>query len=183
MKSIYIVLTKSESLPSRLINFFTRDKYTHASISFDEDFRVMYSFARKYPHTPLPAGLVEERVDSGFWKHQQNIPCAVMKIDVSDRTYFRVKYTVSEMLDRRDEFKYSLIGLLMCGMNIEADIPNNYFCSQFVAHVLAKSGAIKFDKPETLIHPADFYTMDKFSRVYEGKLFGISAKKRDLPSA
>lgn len=180
MKSIYIILTKSESLPSKLITFFTHDKYTHASIAFDRDLRVMYSFARKYTHLPLPAGLVEERVDSGFWKNQQNIPCAVLKIDADDKTFFRLKYKIRKMLDRKDDFKYSLIGLIMCGMNIETDIPNNFFCSQFVAHVLAQSGAAEFDKPESLIHPSDFYSMDKFICIYEGKLHALKTKQRDL---
>lgn len=173
MKNVYIILTKSESVPSRLIGLFTHEKFTHSSIAFEDDLSVMYSFARKYSRLPLPAGLVEEKTDCGFYKNQQDIPCAVLKLKVSDKIYFRMKYKVREMMNRRDDYKYSILGLLMCGMNIAADIPDSYFCSQFVAFVLSESGAVEFDKPASLMHPTDFYRMKEFSRIYEGKLFGI----------
>lgn len=173
MKNVFIILTKSESVPSRLIGFFTHDKFTHSSIAFEDDLRVMYSFARKYSYLPLPAGLVEEQTDRGFYKKQKDIPCAVLKLKVPDKVYYRMKYKVREMMNRRDDYKYSVLGLLMCGMNIAVDIPDHYFCSQFVAYVLSESGAMEFDKPASLIHPSDFYRMKQFSRIYEGKLVGI----------
>ena len=57
--SIYILLTRSGTWFSRLIHLVTSDCYTHASIGLDGPSGPFYSFARKYEHFALPAGLVE----------------------------------------------------------------------------------------------------------------------------
>ena len=57
MKSIYLLLTKSDTYVSKTIGLATSDKYTHISISFEETLEPLYSFARKYKRTPLPAGI------------------------------------------------------------------------------------------------------------------------------
>ena len=137
MKSIYLILTRSTSAVSRLIGHFTDEPYTHVSIALEPKSRIMYSFARKYARLPLPAGLVEEHMDGGFYRDQGNIPCAVLRMDVDDRVYYRAKDRICDMLVRREEFRYSVLGLLACKMGIPAEIPGYYFCSQFVAEILA----------------------------------------------
>jgi inositol transport system substrate-binding protein len=68
MKSIYILLTKSDTYVSKIIGLVTDDHYTHASISFEENLQPMYSFSRKFVHSPLPAGLRVEPLQQGFYK-------------------------------------------------------------------------------------------------------------------
>ena len=46
MKRIYILLTKTKSVPSRIIGLFTRAAYTHAAIAFEDEPEVFYSFSR-----------------------------------------------------------------------------------------------------------------------------------------
>ena len=79
-RSIYILLTKSDTCISKIINLTTADRYTHASISFEENLQPMYSFARKYVHFPLPAGLRHEPLDEGFFKRYSYIPCALYEL-------------------------------------------------------------------------------------------------------
>jgi len=123
MKSIYLILTRSTSAASRLIGHFTDEPYTHVSIAFEPKSRIMYSFARKYARLPLPAGLVEEHMDGGFYRNQGNIPCAVLRLDVDERTWRRARDRVCDMFVRREEFRYSVLGLLACKMGIPAEIP------------------------------------------------------------
>lgn len=52
MKSIYILLTKSDTYISKIIRLTTDDTYTHASISFTEDLEPLYSFGRLQPDMP-----------------------------------------------------------------------------------------------------------------------------------
>ena len=59
-RTVYILLTRSGTWFSRLIHLATQDSYTHASIGLDGPGGPFYSFARKYRHLALPAGLVEE---------------------------------------------------------------------------------------------------------------------------
>jgi len=162
MKSIYLILTRSTSVPSRLIGHFTDEPYTHVSIAFEPYSGVMYSFARKYAHFPLPAGLVEEHMDDGFYRYQGNIPCAVLRLDVDSKTWYRARNRVGDMMNRRKEYRYSVFGLLACKLGIEAEIPGQYFCSQFVAEILEQTCGVKLPCPPSLMHPADYLEMDCF---------------------
>ena len=51
MKTIYILLTKSETILSKIVHFVTADAYTHASIAFDENLQTLYSSSRKNGRT------------------------------------------------------------------------------------------------------------------------------------
>lgn len=178
MKSIYILLTRSTSLPSKLIGLFTSEPFTHVSIAFDSELTVMYSFARKYASLPLPAGLTEERIDRGFYRKQGDIPCALLRMDVTDKVYYRAKNKVLNMLQCREDYTYSIIGLLMCHLHIPLEMPNRYFCSQFVSMILAESGALKLPKPAALMHPSDFCTMEGFRVLYLGGLCDLRVRRR-----
>lgn len=170
MKNIYIILTCSASLPSRLIRFCTGETYTHVSIAFDDDIRAMYSFARRYASLPLPAGLVEEHIDGRFYRNQGNIPCRVLTMTVTNREYHTLKSTVYNMLCRADEYRYSIVGLLFCKFRIPLEIPGYFFCSQFVAKLLGDSGIVPLPKHPSLMHPADFLDIDGFTCLFDGGL-------------
>lgn len=170
MKSIYLLLTRSTSLPSRLIGLFTSEPFTHVSLAFDRELTVLYSFARKYPAFPLPAGLMEEHIDRGFYRKQGDIPCALLRMDVPDKIHSRAKTLVYNMFQHREDYGYSILGLLFCRLRIPFDIPNRYFCSQFVSTVLTDSGALTLPKPASLMHPFDFCSLDGLQLLYLGGL-------------
>ena len=46
-KNIYILLTNFHDGGSKLLHFITGNKYTHASIGFEEDINTFYSFVYK----------------------------------------------------------------------------------------------------------------------------------------
>ncbi|MBE6711348.1 MAG: hypothetical protein J6C42_09025 [Clostridia bacterium] len=175
MKFLYLLLTRSTSLPSRLIGLFTSEPFTHISLAFDRELTVLYSFARKYPAIPLPAGLMEEHIDRGFYRKQGDIPCALLRIAVPEKIYFHAQTLVYNMLQRREDYTYSILGLLLCRMHISLDRPNRYFCSQFVGTVLAQSGALELPKPASLMHPFDFCSLREsgLELLYLGGLDGV----------
>lgn len=47
MKTIYILLTRSGTLLSKLVYAVTGASYTHASMAFDEELDCLYSSTRK----------------------------------------------------------------------------------------------------------------------------------------
>ncbi len=61
-KKIYIVLTRTNTILSRMIGFIKDDEYTHASISLDRHLSKMYSFGRKYTYNPFVGFLCSEFV-------------------------------------------------------------------------------------------------------------------------
>lgn len=178
MKSIYLLLTRSSSLPSKLIGLFTNEPFTHVSIAFDRELTAMYSFARKYPAFPLPAGLMEEHISDGFYRKQNALPCALLRTDVPDNIYSRAETLVYNMFQRRDEYAYSILGLLFCRFHIPLAFPDRYFCSQFVGTVLAESGALELPKPASLMHPFDFCSVDGLDVLYLGSLDGLPSKQK-----
>lgn len=56
MKTIYILLTRSGTLLSKLVYAVTGASYTHASMAFDEELNCLYSSTRKNGYTMFPAG-------------------------------------------------------------------------------------------------------------------------------
>ena len=168
-RTIYILLTRSGTWFSRLIHFATRDDYTHASIGLDGPAGPFYSFARKHEHFALPAGLVEERVTVS----RQADPCCLYELRVSEETYAQLRRRLSGMYRQREEYHYNLLGALSCGLNLPLARRRHYFCSQFVADLLAQCGAVALPKPPALLRPADFCSLRGLRPVHRGVLAGL----------
>ncbi|MBE5964325.1 MAG: hypothetical protein E7252_05240 [Lachnospira sp.] len=170
MKSIYILLTRSDSCVSRIIGLVTADNYTHVSISFDKSLQTLYSFARKYVRTPLPAGMIKEELDSGFLGKHNYIPCALYEIKVSDEAYAAAKKEVDDMAAHMDDYRFNIVGLFCCRMNIQLNRKRHYFCSQFVSKVLEKSKAVELPKPAALMRPSDYLDLEEMKCLFKGSI-------------
>lgn len=170
MKKIYILLTRSDTWISKLINLTTDDTYTHASISFEESLQPLYSFSRERIHMPLPAGLRSEPLNYGFFKKYNNIPCALYELQVSDVVYEAAKDEVNHMMAKKDSYRFSIIGLLLCRLNIPYHRRRHFFCSQFVSEVLARSHALHLPKDTSLMRPNDYTTIPKLLCRFRGRL-------------
>lgn len=168
-RTIYILLTRSGTWFSRLIHFATRDSYTHASIGLDGPSGPFYSFARKYRHFALPAGLVEEQVTV----HRRAIPCCLYSLTVSEDTYFRLRRQLRSMYAQREEYRYSVLGVFACYFNLSLQRRHHFFCSQFVAGLLEDCGAVELPKPPTLVRPVDLCQLKDLHPVHQGALEGI----------
>ena len=66
MKNIYLVLSQTRSILSRIISRATGDRYAHVSLSLSDDLDEMYSFGRVYAFTPIIGGFVREKRRSPF---------------------------------------------------------------------------------------------------------------------
>lgn len=172
-RTVYILLTRSGTCFSRLIHLATRDSYTHASIGLDGPSGPFYSFARKYEHLALPAGLVEERVSGGCRPARRLTPCCLYELRVSEDAYLRLRRRLAAMYARREDYHYNLLGALACFFNLPLPRRRHYFCSQFVAGLLQECGAVALPKPPTLLRPADFCGMNALRPVHRGVLGGL----------
>lgn len=170
MKSIYILLTKSDTYVSKTIKLFTSDTYTHASISFSEDLQPLYSMSRKYVNTPLPAGLRTEPLDHGFFKKYDDIPCALYELRVSDEIYLSAKRDVEQMMSEATSYQFSVIGLLLCHLGIPFHRKHRLFCSEFVSEVLCRNNALCLPKDTSLMRPNDYTSIPELACRFEGRL-------------
>ena len=178
MKSIYILLTRSGTAISRVIALTTADPYTHASISFCRELKPLYSFSRKNPARPLPAGLREEPLTKGFFARYRYIPCALYELRVRDEVYETAKKTVEKMMCEQSKWQYSILGLPLCWLGIPFRRRYRYFCSQFVAEVLRQSEAIPLPKDPALMRPGDYTHLPGLSCRFEGDIDSLLRERQ-----
>lgn len=180
MKTIYIMLSRSDTMVSKMISALSECEYTHASIAFEKDMSPMYSFARK-GRMPLPAGLRLEYTDKGYYSEHGDIPCAVYELMVDDKAYYSAKRMVSEMMNQVDSYNYNVIGLLLCKLNISVyDREHHFFCSEFVGNVLTRSNALKLPKPPSLMRPNDYTNIPELSLCFQGKMEELARYCEDV---
>ena len=170
MKTIYILLTRSGTLLSKLVYFFTADRYTHASISFDECLQPLYSSARKNGETMFPAGPCREYFHRGFYKKHRHIPCALYALEVPEESYLQAQAEIQRIISRSDEYHFNILGLLLCRMNSPYNRKRNFFCSQFVAEILHRSEALALPKAPSIMRPSDYTRLEELECVYQGTL-------------
>ena len=176
MKTIYIMLTRTGSMVSKIVSFFTKTKYTHASLAFDEDLVELYSSGRKKGLKMFPAGPTQESLYRGFFGVKPFVPCAIYELPVSEEVYMKARKEIDYFIEHIDEYKFSALGIIACKLNIAWERKNKYFCSQFVAEILTRSGAVEFGKPNCLVHPRDYEKLKGIIKKYEGTIADIRRK-------
>ena len=169
-KSIYIVISKTSTLPSNVIKMWTKEPYAHTSLSFDIELNDMYSFARRKLHNPFYCGFIKEDITTGVFGRDVDTTCRVARLKVSSNSYKKMRKMINEFKKHDMDYKYNYLGIVGIMFNKAVEREYNYFCSQFVYHVLEKSVADTFDKKAGLVRPEDFRQWDKLELIYEGKL-------------
>ena len=181
MKTIYILLTRSGTILSRLVQIFTADPYTHASISFDYALQPLYSSARKNGETMFPAGPCTEVFHRGFYYKHRNIPCALYELEVSDEVYDAARAEAQRFAKNSDLYSFNILGLILCRLNIPFHRKDKYFCSQFVAEILDRSQALELPKDTSLMKPMDYTRLPQLRCCYRGLLRDLV--KNRIPAA
>lgn len=180
-KDLYIIFSRTGTLFSNVIAFFTQKEYSHVSISLDNSFKQMYSFGRKIPEKMLPAGFVEENLYDGVFAMFPNSRCLVYKVSITSEQYEAIKNELNTFISNKDDYKYNILGTATTLINKPLVRKNYYFCSQFVSEVLIKSGVYETDKLPELIQPMDLLEMPNKTLVYEGLINNDSVTEEYIP--
>ena len=168
MKKIYIVLTHTGTLLSRIITGYTRTKFSHVSISLNEELTEMYSFGRLKPYNPYIGGFIHEYIDKGTFKRFKNTKAKVYYLEVEDNQYEEIKEKIQKIEKNKQQYKSNRVGLFAAGFNFRIASKDAFYCAEFVKHVLEPAG-IKTQLPE-VIKPEDFKKIDGLKEIYNGKL-------------
>lgn len=169
MKKLYILLTRTPSIVSRTVRLMTADQFTHAAIAFDEDMQLLYSSARWDGETMFPCGPCRESLTRGFYARQK-IPCAVYELQVEDEVYQKAKEEVGRIIADQNRYHFNVIGLFLCYLHIPFRRKTYFFCSQFVAEILQRSGALELPRDPCLIRPSDYTRMRELQPSFLGYL-------------
>lgn len=170
LRKIYIVLTQTKTYPARAIRFYTNEPYAHASIAFDDNLDEMYSFARRGLYNPFNAGFIREYIDKGVFGRFSSTDCSIYQLRITNEQYMKLRSEIEIFNRNKDAYSYNYLGLIGAAFNIPVRSKYRYFCSQFVAYILEKSGIYIFDKNYALIKPGDIRINPFLETIYQGKL-------------
>ena len=167
VQEIYIVLTDTGTVLSKIIRRYTGCPLNHVSIAFDERLGEMYSFGRVQQRNPFSGGFVKERAGEGLLKDAQ---CAVFRFRVTEDEHRRIRARILEIERERDRYTYNFIGLIGVILNREICRKRAYFCSQFVVAMLASAGVKITDEPAWRTQARHFTQSSQLEPVYKGAL-------------
>lgn len=168
MKKIYIVLTHTGTLLSRIIKYYTKDEFSHSSLALDFDLNEMYSFGRLNPYNPFWGGFVHERINRGTFKRFYKTETTVYSMFVTDEQYKKLQDLINFFENTKDKYKFNVIGLFAAGFHQKIGSEHSFYCAEFVKYLLDEAG-IETNLPE-VIKPEDFKFLSGVTEVYSGKL-------------
>lgn len=175
---IYILLTDTGTILTRMIKCYTRKPYNHASIALDKELTEVYSFGRKTVSNPFIGGFVKEDIHSVLFS-QAN--CAIYSLSITNKQLQKMHHYIQEIASEKEKYRYNFLGLFGVALNMEIRRKNAYFCSQFVASVLKESKIIDMEERDlSFVKPTDLIEMANFQLVFEGSLIEYTNKEEPM---
>ncbi len=178
MKKIYIVLTHTGTVLSKIIKRFTKDEFSHSSIALDAELRKMYSFGRLRPNNPFIGGFVHEFIHKGTFRKFYNTQAKVFSLTVTEEQYEKLKNTIEHIQRERENYEFNVMGLFAAGINIKIGKEHAFYCAEFVKYVMEEAG-INTGLPN-IVKPEDFKKIEGLYQIYEGYLRDYSCPKVNL---
>lgn len=169
-QKIYVVISQTGTLPSKIIKKFTGAEYNHSSISLDSELKTMYSFARKFTYNPFWAGFVVESPNEGTFKRFSETKVVVLSIQVDEKQYKEIKRFLQEMYHNRNNYHYNYCGLMFAAFGICYRKRNHYYCSEFIKELLMRFKIARKEQFADITKPMDFLNSLDGKIVYCGKL-------------
>lgn len=179
-KEIFIVLTQTGTILSRVLKLLTGAKYNHSSISLEDDLSYMYSFGRKSPYNPFIGGFVKESTSTGTFKRFSNTDAAVLSIYVSEDKYKMMKSYLSQMYKNKKQYNYNYFGLFLAVFGIAFHKERCYYCSEFVRDILIQFDVVSKEFSPNIVKPIDFLQISEGEKIYTGKLKDYKKATREI---
>ena len=166
-RKVYLLLTDTGTLFTRMIKLYTKQCLNHASICFDSDLREVYSFGRKRPRNPFIGGFVKEDVKSELFR---NASCEIYVFTVTDKQYHNMILLIKEIERNQQLYRYNLLGLFAIALNKRLHRKHAFFCSHFVATILQEGRLLETTKHLSMITPQDLKKAGAHRLIYQGSL-------------
>ena len=142
-RTIVVLFTCYLDLFSRFLYHISRQGYTHAAISLEENSDYYYSFNAK--------GFRREHPKN--YKQRLRHKSAAFHLEISEESYQRIKEQLMEMESAAGQYHYTRLGVFCCLLHVAWQRKNHYFCSQFVSELLRLAEDIHLRKQPALYLP------------------------------
>ncbi len=169
-EQIYVVVTQTGTILSRLLKIITHAEYNHVSVSTDPTLNTIYSFGRKNPYNPFWGGFVMESPKFGTFKRFSETDAVVLAIPVSAELKDKMQTRLEEMYENKKEYHYDTLGLLLAGVKIPLERNNAYYCSSFVKYFLQEYDLAEEEVFGKFPKPIEFLDIKDGQVIYRGKL-------------
>lgn len=177
MKSIYIVVSQTGTILSRIIKFLKKREYNHVSIGMDRRLRYMFSYGRLNPYNTFIGGFVHESPYHGTFKRFKNTKAIVYEVKVTDEVYRDMVSYLCEMKRHPEIYRYNYMGLYLGAINVHYQPENHFYCSEFVRHMLVRYGLAERSEFKDIVEPSDFMDVIPEKKiVFQGLLSDYRTK-------
>lgn len=177
MKKLYIILTHTGTILSKIIRYWTKDEFSHVSIALDADLEEMYSFGRLNAYNAFWGSFVHEHINKGTFKRFKKTRAEVYSIFVTDEQYEKAKKTIAYFNKNKQKYKFNTLGLACVSINKRIIRKNKFYCAEFVKHILKVIGITEVNKLPIIIMPENFKQLEGMRLEYEGLLKKYKKKK------
>ncbi len=171
---LYIVVSQTGTILSRMLKIITGASYNHASVSLDQSLQTMYSFGRRNPYNPVWGGFVMESPRKGTFKRFSNTDAVVICLSISAAQYRAIMAYLTSMFYEREKYRYNYLGLILAAFHIRHLSKNRYYCSEFVKDLLIRFHVTDEEEFELITQPIHFLKIANGHVIYRGKLRNYS---------
>lgn len=178
MGNIYIIISQTGTMLSRLLKFITGAQYNHVSLGLSHDLKKMYSFGRKNAYNPFWGGFVTESADFGTFKRFSKTQVIVLRLKVGKQKQQEIAEQIKLMLSNKKKYGYNYLGLGLAGFKIAHKSENRYYCSEFVRDILQENGVEGSEILNPIVQPIHFLQIPEAHTVYSGRLSAYSSCSR-----
>ena len=167
---IYIVVTQTGTILSRMLKAITRASYNHVSLTLDPTLTAIYSFGRKNPYNPFIGGFVLESPHFGTFRRFSETEAVVLEISVTEEQKRLIEERLAEMYTNRHDYTYNTLGLLLASLKICYQPERSYYCSEFVRDILKEFNVVSPTDLPSIPEPIQFLKLASVREIYRGKL-------------
>lgn len=168
-KNLYIVVSQTGTIVSKIIQAVTRAKFCHVSVSLEENLATMYSFGRRYAYTPLFGGFIKETPQTGVFKRYPKTETVIFAFPLTGENYTKLHARLEEMDKNKKGWRYNYLGAILASVRKRYVKQGRYYCSEFIRELLLSHQLTDKILPEVML-PKDFLSLFTENEVYRGRL-------------
>ena len=186
---LYVILYANKGIVGDVIRNFTKEPYSHSSISFDTSMNNIYTFGQRIvlndgtsdpnSYTKKMGASIESFTKCiGKFSYPSFAKVAIYVTYFSEENMNLVKQYVNAIFSNPDNYKYNATGLVKYALGQSSESETKMFCSQFVANIL-KIGGINLTKQSSLYSPYSLIKSENIIDVWTGFIGNYDKKIAD----
>ncbi len=170
MRNVYIVISQTGTLTSGVIQYVTKGKYCHTSVSLEPSLARMYSFGRRYSFTPLFGGYVRESPTTGVFQRYPKTDVVVLRFPVEKERHRAMQAYLEGMSFCEKRWKYNYFGALLAKFGKKRSKKNAFYCTEFARDFLVRFHICEKEALPEACLPIHFLSAFGDKEIYRGGL-------------